>query len=240
MIREASAYIKNKFKKDNGYFLIYGRSVSEWKGESLCATCIPRLVKTTDNHYIAGGIASDAQRYLDRGIKTDNATNLESIAYYMHRPQRSSQGNVPNKPRQPLGISRQLSHSQQTNATTPHSARLVENHNNYWVHRARSCNPELAICKNYAMGRACLHGRNCPYRHPHLARAHVAETGIVASTMNTSFIEEQDFLYGPDNMWWFVPRFTALTITYSTPCSNFRSAEPPSPLKASPSQTQQC
>lgn len=63
----------------------------------------PHLVKTMDNLSTTDGIASDAQRYLDRGIKTDNVTE-NNYAYYTHRLQQSSHGNVPNKPRQPLGM----------------------------------------------------------------------------------------------------------------------------------------
>lgn len=71
----------------------------------------PHLIKTIDNHYKTGSIAGDAQRYLDRSIMTDNVINPNLIVYYMHRPQQWSQGNVPNKLRQPLRISRQPSHS---------------------------------------------------------------------------------------------------------------------------------
>ena len=49
----------------------------------------PHLVKTMDRHYSAGGIASDAQRYLDRGIKTDITTATETTALMASQPTHS-------------------------------------------------------------------------------------------------------------------------------------------------------
>ena len=49
----------------------------------------PHLVKTMDRHYSAGGIASDAQRYLDRGIKTDITTAAETTALMASQPTHS-------------------------------------------------------------------------------------------------------------------------------------------------------
>ena len=40
-----------------------------------------------DKHYIAGGLASESQRYLNYGVKTDNTTEHNAIAYYK-QPQR--------------------------------------------------------------------------------------------------------------------------------------------------------
>lgn len=94
MIREAALHIKNKFKDDNTQempngtvFLFMGIMLMSEKLKAWAPNVYLDLVKTMDNLYTAGGIASDAQIYLDHGIKTDNKTNHNSIAYYMHRPQ---------------------------------------------------------------------------------------------------------------------------------------------------------
>ena len=198
-IREAAVHIKNKYKTDNTtelavdtLFSIMGAMLMSEKVKTWNSNIYPHLVKTMDNHYSAIGIACEAQRYLDRGIKTDDPTSHDS-AYYTHRPQRSSRGNVPTKPKQPLRTSRQPPHSQQTSATKPHRR------DHYRPHRGHEHNPEPDICKNYTMGRTCFRGRNCPYRHPPLtqAQAHVAATNDDTPYIND---EEQDFRYEPDEM----------------------------------------
>lgn len=92
MIREATLHMKNKFKNDNAQempndtiFLFMGIMLMSEKLKAWAPNVYPDLVKTMDNRYTAGGKASDAQRYCDHGIKTDNKTNDDS--YYMHRPQ---------------------------------------------------------------------------------------------------------------------------------------------------------
>ena len=72
-----------------------------------------------ENHYTASEIACEAQQYLDRGIKSDKTTSHDT-AYYMHKSQRPSWGNVPIKQKQPLRTSRQPPDPQQTIFTTPY------------------------------------------------------------------------------------------------------------------------
>lgn len=51
--------------------------------------------------------------------------------------------------------------------------------------------------ENYTISRACFHRRSCPYRHPHLAQAHVEATVEEIPTINTfSLINDLDFQYG--------------------------------------------
>lgn len=116
--REAMVHIKNKFKKDSAqemptdtvYSLMSIMLMNE-KVKARVPNVYPHVIKTMNNHYTACSIAGDAQRYLYHSITTDNVINHNLIVYYMHGPQQWSQGNVPNKLRQPLRISRQPSHS---------------------------------------------------------------------------------------------------------------------------------
>ena len=156
----------------------------------------PHLIKTINNHYRVSGIAYETQQCLDRGIKSDN-TISHNTAYYTHRPQRSSRGNVPIKQKQPLRTSRQPRH---TNTTTIR-------------HTDRNHNPKPAICKNYTRGRACFHARNPPYRPSPLAQAHVTATDDDTPPIN---IKEQGFRYEPDEIWWLVPSSPTLAIIYSS------------------------
>ena len=196
-IREAAVHIKNKYKKDNNadltvdtLFSVMGAMLMSEKVKTWNPNLYPHLVKTMDNHYTASGIACEAQRYIDRGIRTDDTTSHDN-AYYTHRPQRWSRGNTPIKPKQPLRTSEHPPRSQWTNTTTSH------NRNHYQTHRGRDHNQEPTVCWNYTMGRACFHGQNCPFRHPPLTQAHVATTDKDTPSMNT---EVQDFRYEPDEI----------------------------------------
>ena len=46
----------------------------------------PHHIKSMDNHYTADGIASEAQRYFDRNVKTDDTTEYNVTAYF-NKPQ---------------------------------------------------------------------------------------------------------------------------------------------------------
>ena len=87
-IREATVHITAKFKSDRQNaeitaetaFSLMGAMLMSEKIKAWAPNIYPHLVKTMDSHYSAGGIASDAQRYLDRGTKTDITTAAETTA----------------------------------------------------------------------------------------------------------------------------------------------------------------
>ena len=92
-LREATIHIKNKFQKDNTKeqtvdtaILLVGAMLMSEKIKIWTPNIYSHHGKTMDNHYTAGGIASEVQRYLDRGFKTDNTTEHNAIAYY-NQPQ---------------------------------------------------------------------------------------------------------------------------------------------------------
>ena len=122
-LREATVHIKNKFKKDNTKELtvdttisLVGAMLMSEKIKTWTPNIYPHLVKTMDNDYTADGIASAAQRYLDRGVKTDNTTDYKAIAYY-NQPQR------PKKPKdtpgQQITVNKQLPKRKTHTSNTP-------------------------------------------------------------------------------------------------------------------------
>lgn len=145
----------------------------------------PHLVKTMDNHYSAIGIASEAQIYLDRGVKSNDTTSHDTV-YFTQKPQRSNQRNAPLRPsRQP--------NPQQTGLTNP------PEHGHHPTRRKHQHTPRISVCKNYLRGRPCHHGRTCIYRHPPRTRAqaHIAATNDNIQPINDV---EQDFRFGQDEM----------------------------------------
>ena len=99
--------------------------------------------------------------------------------------------------------------------------------------------------QEHTKGLSCFHGHNCLYRHPPRAQAHVATTEQNISTGGTSSqINEPDFPYGPNEMWWLVYRSSSPTITYlisnNAPHNNPRSSELNSISKELLSWTQRC
>ena len=96
-IREATVHITAKFKSDRQNaemtaetaFSLMGAMLMSEKIKAWAPNIYPHLVKTMDRHYSAGGIASDAQRYLDRGIKTDITTAAETTALMASQPTHS-------------------------------------------------------------------------------------------------------------------------------------------------------
>ena len=185
----------------------------------------PHLVKTMDGHSIAIGITWKAQQYVDRGVKIDSTTSHDT-AYYARRPQQSSRINRRTEPKQPPRSNNQPTHSQKSSSSK-------HGRDYYKMRRIHNCNTEPAIWRNYTGSVACFNRRNCPYRHPP-AQAHVAATD--EGTPNTD-IEEQDFRYEQDEMWWLVLCSSTLAITYSTfrnsPCTDHHTLRPPLPSKAS-------
>ena len=96
-IREATVHITAKFKSDRQNaemtaetaFSLTGAMLMSEKIKAWTPNIYPHLVKTIDRHYSAGGIASDAQRYLDRSIKTDITTAAETTALMASQPTHS-------------------------------------------------------------------------------------------------------------------------------------------------------
>ena len=105
-IREAAVHIKNKYEKDkvdltvDMVFSIMGAMLMSEKVKDWNPNIYPHLVKTMDSHYTAIGTACEAQQYVDRGVKMDTMTSLDT-AYYACRPQQSCQINRWTEPKQP-------------------------------------------------------------------------------------------------------------------------------------------
>ena len=190
-IREAAVHIKNKYKKDNKVdltvnmvFSIMGAMLMSERVKDWNPNIYPHLVKTMDRHNTAIGIACEAQQYVNRSVKIDSTTALDT-AYYAQRPQQSSRINRRTEPKQPPISNNRPVHSQQS-SSSKHSR------DNHQTHRMHKRNTEPAICRNYTRGVACFNRRNCPYRHPPpiQVQAHVVATDIA----------EQDFRHEQDEM----------------------------------------
>ena len=94
-----------------------------------------------DYHYTAGGIANEAQRYLDRGMKTDNTTEHNAIAYY-------NQLQPATTTRKAQGYAKATNNCKQA-ATSEENSR----NNRTERHKAQS----QAICRNYTRDFNCFH-----------------------------------------------------------------------------------
>ena len=233
-IREAVIHTKNKDSKDmakgmtvDTVFSLVGAMLMSEKVLTRTPNIYPRLVKTMDNHYSASGIASEALNYLDRGINTDVTTDHDITAYY-NKPQR------PKPLKDPPG-----------QRTTFKKYNIPTNHMSTPEQTRRDRTQDQEICRNYARGLSCFHGHNSPYRHPPHAQAHVATTEQNIPTGSTSSqINDPDFPYGADEMWWLVYRFSTPTITClifnNAPHNNPRSSELHSISKEWLSWTQRC
>ena len=179
----------------------------------------PHLVKTMDRHYSAGGIASDAQCYLDRGIKTDITTAAETTALMASQPTHSDKSRSLESDKiladvqlQLLDLNTQLRQTHRRNpsivdwrsrtAPPPHYMK----HN--WAQRSTGQPSQQAMCKNILRGRACFKGNRCPYSHPTHAQAHIAttDTGLPGTDSDQHNYEhamrfdELDFQLGPNEM----------------------------------------
>ena len=231
-IREATVHITAKFKSDRQNaemtaetaFSLMGAMLMSEKIKAWTPNIYPHLVKTMDRHYSAGGIASDAQHYLDRGIKTDITTAAETTALMASQPTHSD------KPRslesdkiladvqlQLLDLNKQLRQTHRRNPSiVDRKSRTAPTYNMKHNRAQRSAGQpsQQAMCKNLLRGRACFKGNRCPYFHPPHAQAHIATTdtglpGIDSDQHNHEYatrFDELDFRLGPNEMWWLVPR----------------------------------
>ena len=85
--REATVHITAKFKSDRQSaemtaetaFSLMGAMLMSEKIKARAPNIYPHLVKTMDRHYSAGGIASDAQRYLDTSRRTATVVGSEQV-----------------------------------------------------------------------------------------------------------------------------------------------------------------
>ena len=106
-LREAAVHIKSKYKKDHKadltvdmIFSTMGAMLMSEKVKDWNPNIYPHHAKTMDSHYTAIGIASEAQQYVDRGVKMDNMTSHDT-AYYARRPQRTSRIDRRTEPKRP-------------------------------------------------------------------------------------------------------------------------------------------
>lgn len=204
-IREAAVHIKAKFKSDHSreipadtVFSLMGAMLMSEKVKAWTPSLYPHIVKTMDKHYTAGGIASDVQRYIDCGVKTDDEINDSPIAYYANRPQRSDQRTR----RTEHNVNRQTLRPQaRKDTTTPRNTKPTGTRGHFQTCRDDEQNQDAEICQNYMKGYACFHGRNCRYRHPPRAQAYIATDDKdmpPEDTLPTTMAE--DFQYGPGEM----------------------------------------
>ena len=192
---EATVHIKNRFKKDNSKELTVDTAISlvsamlmNKKIKTWTPNIYPHLVKTMDNHYTASDAASEAQRYLDRCVKTNNTTEHNAIADY-NQPQRHEKPK--DMPRQQITVSKQLPQRKTHTKNTPPNNRSSYNRT-HWQ-KAQS----QAISRNYSRGFNCFHGRNCLYRHPPLAQALLTTTEETPTSDAPTPTIDLDFPYGP-------------------------------------------
>lgn len=121
------------------------------------------MLMSLDTHHLsslcqnaASVFASKAQRYLERGIRTEIAATLAPTVMYVHKIQWPDKRNrYPNGPSQVQADVRQL---------------LLR------INRHTSPNRSLAIYRNCMKRGACFKGRNCPHLHPLRTQAHVVTT----------------------------------------------------------------
>ena len=69
-----------------------------------------------DSFYTAIGIASEAQQYVDRGVKMDSTTSQDT-AYHARRPQQSIRINRRTEPKQTPRSNNRPIHSQQSSSS---------------------------------------------------------------------------------------------------------------------------
>ena len=231
-IREATVHITAKFKSDRQNaemtaetaFSLMGAMLMSEKIKAWTPNIYPHLVKTMDRHYSAGGIASDAQRYLDRGIKTDITTAAETTALMASQPTHSDKSRSLERDKiladvqlQLLDLNKQLRQTHRRNPSiVDWKSRTAPTYNmkhNRAQRRAGQPSQQV-MCKNFLRGRACFKGNRCPYFHPPHTQAHIAttDTGLPGTDSDqhnhehATRFDELDFRLGPNEMWWLVPR----------------------------------
>ena len=136
----------------------------------------PHLVKTMDRHYSAGGIASDAQRYLDRGIKTDITTAAETTALMASQPTHSDKSRSLESDKiladvqlQLLDLNKQLRQTHRRNSSivdwknrTAPASNMKHNRSQ----RSAGQPSQQAICKNLFTRPRMLLGQQVPIFSP--------------------------------------------------------------------------
>ena len=214
-IHEAATHIKESFKASNdqaeitvdGVFSLMGAMLMSEKIKAWTPTVYPHLVKDMDTHCSAVGIASDAQRYLDRGMKTDSTTDPEANAFYSQLSRRTS--HVKDNSSQPNSsidsLKREIERlNKRINEmhTRPANSR-TQGHNNHpqhkgysnnYVRNQRSRDPQ--ICYNYTQGRPCHRGPNCRFIHPDRALTTTSNPSI-DNNQPINPTPEQEFFQGP-------------------------------------------
>ena len=124
------------------------------------------LMKTMNNHYTAGGIASEAQRYLDRGVKTDDTTEHNATAH----------SNKLQRPKRPKAALEQQSTANnqvpQWKTQIKKNTSLTNRSTSNQTHRDKA--QSQAICRNYVGGFNCLHP-------PLLPKIHALQSNTVRS-----------------------------------------------------------
>ena len=150
-----------------------------------------------DRHYSAGGIASNTQRYLDRGIKTDITTAAETTVLMASQPTHSDKSHSLESDKiladvqlQLLDLNKQLRQTHRRNSSIvdwKNRTAPASNMKHNRAQRSAGHPSQQAICKNLLRGRACFKGNRCPYFHPPHAQAHIAttDTGLPGFSVGT-------------------------------------------------------
>ena len=213
-ILEAATHIKEKFKTSNngaditadGVFSLMGAMLMSEKVKAWTPNIYPHLVRNMDTHYTAVGIANDAQRYLDRGIKTDQTTDTENAFYSHNSVPKTSHDDSTKEPgyedlkQQIDSLTKKINgmhyHPTHSRYQTPSNKNQRGGQNNS---RGSNKNSKpIPVCLRYLNGRPCNFSP-CRYRHPN--RAHAANTVPVCEDNQPTFPHsEQDFFQGPDEM----------------------------------------
>ena len=157
-------------------FSLMGAMLMSEKIKAWAPNIYPHLIKTMDRHYSAGGIASDAQHYLDRGIKMDITTAAETTALMASQPTHSDKSRslesdkiLANVQLQLLDLNKQLRQTHRRNPSiVDWKSRTAPPYNmkHNQAQRSAGQSSQQAMCKNFLRGRACFKGNRCPYFHP--------------------------------------------------------------------------
>ena len=205
-IREATVHITAKFKSDRQNaemtaetaFSLMGAMLMSEKIKAWAPNIYPHLVKTMDRHYSACGIARDAQRYLDRGIKTDITTAAETTALMASQPTHSDKSRSLESDKiladvqlQLLDLNKQLRQTHRRNSSIvdwKNRTALASNMKHNRAQRSTGQPSQQAICKNLLRGRRCLNtglpGTDSDqHNHEHATR-----------------FDELDFRWGPNEI----------------------------------------
>lgn len=217
-IRETAVHIRVKFKVDNTseistdtVFWLMGTILISEKVKAWTPNIYPHLVKTMDNLLIlcltASSIASDAQQYL-RVLWPwyQNRHHNQLQHHYILHVQTTTIKSTYKSANLP----------KETNAKNKQAADPFKSVNKN--HQMKQCQirPQLKLksdtqrretdtCRNYRMDRTCFHRYNWPYQHSPPAQEHVTAMEDEIPTTNTFSINDLDFQYRPNKMWWLVP-----------------------------------